>query len=299
VAGTVLLALPLGAIASCTRVADRERFEPNPQALEIVRTAPPAGARDVDPQARIDLCLSGLVDPRSLFDPDASLASGRLIFDVGVDVELVPWTGPGGARAEGLSEPWCGGSVIALTPKADLAAGVRYRILLEPTAVDWDGELLDTEAPGWLVDHADGVSRFVLEFTVSAAEEDEPAVDPPVEPAVTLGDLFAPEGPFDPDRKLCNCHAGDDDLAMARLDLSDADRAYAGLVGSAEARDTGFPMVAPFDPSGSFLVHKLLRDEDGEPLRGVLGASMPRDRPQLDYEDLRRIMQWVADGAVR
>ncbi len=63
-------------------------------------------------------------------------------------------------------------------------------------------------------------------------------------------------------------------------------------------RDTGFPMVSLRRPSESFLVHKLLREKDGDPLRGVLGDAMPKDG-ELPYADYVAIARWIEAGALR
>ena len=55
-------------------------------------------------------------------------------------------------------------------------------------------------------------------------------------------------------------------------------------------------MVAARDASGSFLVHNLVRDRDGDQLDGIYGDAMPPAEP-LAYLDLQRIVQWIEDGA--
>ena len=57
-------------------------------------------------------------------------------------------------------------------------------------------------------------------------------------------------------------------------------------------------MVSPRLPSESFLVHKLLRDHDGEALRGVLGDAMPPDE-EIPYTDYVAIARWIEAGAQR
>lgn len=288
-----------GLTAGCTRVSDRSRFEGSDEALEILASGPQPGERGVDPDVRIDLCLSGRVDPRSLDELDAIVSSGNAVVDSELSLQLVPWLAPSEDRPpDDLEAPWCGGSVLSIDPKAALTAGAAYRLLLQPSAVGWAGEPLSTEGASWVQGEGDA-PEFVLEFTV----DPDPALDPlpgepepEPEPAVTLRDLFAPGGPFDPERETCSCHREAGHLARARLDLRDPSVAYAGLLGSARPRDTGFAMVAPRSPSESFLVHKLLRDADGEALYGVLGEPMPPGEP-LAYADLLMIVQWIVDGA--
>jgi hypothetical protein len=280
--------------------------------LRVEATHPAAGDFDVATDLRIDLCLSGLVDPRATASTDARLGSGNIVVDTELTVELVAWLSPGGGPAEEDETPWCPGSVLAIRPKAELVPGVRYRLVLDPTTVGWNGETFDTDEAGW-VTGTDGAAAYFLEFTTTTAEP-EPMdtgnpVDPmdpldPLDPVAsepsTLRDLFAPGAVFDPERAQCSCHLDPEDLAGQRLDLRDATLAYPQLVGATALRDTGFAMVTPRAPSESFLVHKLLREaEDPDaPLRGVLGDAMPLGGESISYPDLRAIMQWIADGAL-
>jgi hypothetical protein len=292
----------VGHLGGCTRVSDRSRFEGADETLEILASGPRPGELGVDPNVRVDLCLSGRVDPRSLEEVDATVSSGAAVIDSELAVQLVPWLAPGRDEPpDDRTAPWCGGSVLSIAPKAPLSAGARFRLRLQPSAVGWAGEALSTDGPLWVPaqDPAEAPT-YVFEFTVDddpqppspgePGEPDEPA------PPITLRDLFAPGGPLDPERDTCGCHRDPDDLALARLDLRGPNAAYAGLLGSARPRDTGFAMVAPRDPSQSFLVHKLLRHDDGGALYGVLGEPMPPDEP-LPYEDLLVILQWIVDGA--
>lgn len=281
--------------AGCTRVSDSERFEPNPARLRIERTFPAAGEIEIPTDVRIELCTSGLLDPRAPSKTDALLGSGNTTIDTDLSIELVPWTGPQGAPPG--DTPWCEGSVIAVRPKAELAAGVRYRLIVEPTSVGWEGERFDTDQTGWVADD-EGAPSYFLEFTTTAMPPPPPTEPPPPPPAVTLTDLFSAGGPFDPARAQCSCHLDPDDVALSLVDLRDPSVAFAALVGDSRLRDTGFAMVSPRAPSESFLVHKLLRDEDDGPVRGVLGDAMPLGENPLAYGDLRLIMQWIADGAL-
>jgi hypothetical protein len=288
----VLLGLP-----GCTRVSDRSRFEGPDETLEILTTSPKAGEQGVDPEVRIDLCLSGRVDPRSLDELDATVSSGGAVVDSELSVQLVPWLAPGrDLPPDDVDAPWCGGSVVSIEPRAPLVAGAGYRMRLQPSAVGWAGEPLSTEGPGWVPGAEDDEEpHFVLEFTVEPNPRGEPLPRDPA-PATTLRDLFAPGGPLDPARPTCSCHRDPDHVALRRLDLRDPQSAYADLLGSSAMRDTGFAMVAPRRPSESFLVHKLLRDPEGEALYGVLGDAMPPEEP-LPYADLLAIVQWILDGA--
>lgn len=291
-----LVAVLLG-LCGCTRVSDRSRFEGSDETLEVLATSPRPGERGVHPDVRIDLCLSGRVDPRSLEDVDATVSSGTAVIDSELSLQLVPWLAPGEDRPpEDVDAPWCEGSVLSIEPRAPLLPAVAYRLRLEPSAVGWAGEPLSTEGPGWVPPSGDEEEpHLVLEFTVDPDPPGGPRPGNP-DPPVTLRDLFVDGGPFDPARATCSCHREADHLALRRLDLRDPDTAYAGLLGSSAPRDTGFAMVAPRKPSESFLVHKLLRDPDGGALYGVLGDAMPPEEP-LDYADLLAIVRWIADGA--
>jgi hypothetical protein len=291
-----LVAVLLG-LCGCTRVSDRSRFEGSDETLEILATSPQPGEAGVDPDVRVDLCLSGPVDPRSLEDVDATVSSGAAVIDSELSLQIVPWLAPGQDRPpEDVDAPWCSGSVLSIDPQAPLLAGVAYRMRLVPSAVGWAGEALSSEGPGWVPPSADDEDpHFVLEFTVDPDPEGGPRPGEP-DPPVSLRELFEAGGPFDPARATCGCHRDPDDLAFRRLDLRDPDTAYRALLGSSAPRDTGFAMVAPRRPSESFLVHKLLHDPDGEALYGVLGDAMPPDEP-LAYADLLAIVQWIADGA--
>ncbi|MCA9686819.1 MAG: hypothetical protein KC457_31930, partial [Myxococcales bacterium] len=101
----VLAIASLGSLG-CAELEDRARFESVVGPLEIAETIPAAGATDVDPLTRIDLCMSAEVDPRALAGFDATLRSGNLTFDTDVEVQLVSWRAPG-ARSERATEGRC------------------------------------------------------------------------------------------------------------------------------------------------------------------------------------------------
>jgi hypothetical protein len=56
-------------------------------------------------------------------------------------------------------------------------------------------------------------------------------------------------------------------------------------------------MVSPRRPSESFLIHKLLRDEDGHAIYRVSGDPMPPDEG-LPHADLSAIAIWIETGAL-
>ena len=285
-------------LIGCTRVSDEERFEPIAEVIAIVQTVPEAGAIEVERTVQIDLCWSGLVDPRSVGDIDALITSGEQFVDTELAVQLWPWRPPANAAGSNPPEaPWCSGSVLSVTPKAELTAGVQYRLRLEDDIVGWAGEAVDTDREGWIDDDAGG-SLFFLEFTVVDDPVPPPGGEPPEGEPVLLSDLFAAGGPFDPARGLCSCHAGGDELAQGLLDLSTPEAAFEDLVLPPRVRDTGFAMLTPRIPSESFLLHKLLRDPDGTAIHGVLGEPMPKDGDPLPYADYVALARWIEDGAL-
>lgn len=336
--------------AACTRVSDNQRFDVDTTRLEIAMTAPEAGATDVASDAAIDLCFSHVVDPRSLAPTDATISSGETPLDSEASFQLIPWEGPQGRRidtssADVPSEPWCSGSVLSVRPRTELFAGLHYRLRLVPRARGWNGELLDTEAPGWVPEGER--FRYYLEFSVdptvppdrdessgagssdgssSASSSGDGSTEgsgdgPSTGDASSTGggssgesgtgdtdagtagvgvtrlaELFAAGKVFSTDRDTCSCHRGSDELATARLDLTDPERAFASLVNDPRERDNGFAMVAPRRPSESFLIQKLVRDHQGDPLRGIIGEAMPPDEP-IAYADYVDLATWIESGA--
>lgn len=307
----------------CTRTAETQRFEPNPERIDIVATIPADGESGVDPDVQVDICFSGLVDPKVVDDFDVVMGSGRVTFDTELDLQLFPWRGPGGAALEpGATSPWCPGSVLSVAPRAELRSGVQYRIRLLPSAVGWAGEQLDVTQEGWILDE-NANFRFWLEFTVGDPAGDTGASggtsgagdttgaggttgsggtsggegpgDPPAGP--TLTDLFADGGVFSPQPDRCSCHRDPGTVANELLDLRTPESAFTDLVLDGRVRDTGFPMVSERRPSESFLLHKLLRDADGTVIHGVLGDAMPPDGA-LPYPDLVAIATWIEAGAL-
>lgn len=292
----------LGLLAGCTRISDQDRFEGPEQTLEIVDTTPRPGELGVDPAVRIDLCMSGRVDPRSVSEFDAALSSGPINNDIDLAVQLVPWLEPGvDAPPTDTTAPWCEGSVLSVRPRSPLTAGAQYRLILRPSPVGWSGESLSTDGPLWVELDEGAGPRFILEFTIDPepfVEPPTPGKEPPPPEPLTLTDLFSPGGPFDPQRELCSCHQGGDELAMARLDLSDPSVAFEALVGDTSLRETGFPMVSPRRASESFLVQKLVRDRHGDALPGLLGDTMP-PAGAVGYIELLRVVEWIEGGAGR
>lgn len=287
----------LGLIAAaglgCAELGE-PRFEPVVGSIEFVESIPAAGATEVDPLVRIDLCLSEIADPRVFDDFTATLHSGNLTFDAQIELQLFGWRAPG-ERDAIADAPWCPGSIVSLTPRSPLQPGLTYRVRVEPVARGWAGELLDTTGAGWKIDDQ-GVAIWTLEFRVAGqAGDDPPATIPELAPGPTLTELFATGGPFDPARDLCSCHRGADPVASATLDLSSPTRAWDDLVLANTIGSTGFALVAIGEPSASALIHELLRDAEGEPLYRAQHA-MPPDAA-LAFDDLVALTRWIAEGA--
>jgi hypothetical protein len=295
VLGQALLGGIAALLGGCGELGERQRFAAEVGSLTIVETVPAPGAAEVDPLARLDVCLSAEVDPRALGGSVALLRSADLLFDTQREVQLFAWRAPG-IRSELASERWCPGSVLSLTPIAPLRPGLTYRLELRPALLGWAGEALDTEQAGWIPNDAGDLRRFV-EFKVAGTPLDDPPEEiPTLPPGPTLTALFEPGAIFDPARAACGCHQRPDELASARLDLSDPPTAWTALVLRTGLEPTGFAMVTPRRPSESYLVHKLLRTDEGDGLHGLHGDAMPPDAP-LAHADLVQLAWWIADGA--
>jgi hypothetical protein len=329
--GEAILPAGLAGLAGCLAPAcgwpsAQERFPAPTEALRIVQTVPASGAQDVAPEATVDVCFSRPVDPRTLDDFDAVIRSGNLLFDTQAQLQLVPWRGPAGADPG--NSPWCPGSVVTVTPKGLLQRGVLYRLYMKPSARGWGGEVLQTEGDGWTLND-DGDPRFVVEFQIAPDAADSGAGttgsgtggtegpsgtsgtagttgpgDPPWPAEVRLADLFEAGRVFDPDGSICSCHtpSGLEKYAVGyeRLDLSSPESAHADLVQVSGVRETGFPMIAPHNPSESYLLHKVLRDpdkDDGSPLHGVIGDAMPLGTVPLPYPMFVDLALWIEAGA--
>ncbi|MBV1862776.1 MAG: hypothetical protein KUG77_30420 [Nannocystaceae bacterium] len=293
----ISVAVALLGVGGCTRVSDTARFKANAQTVEITATMPPAGG-SVFPDMSVRLCWSDLIDPQSLTDVDALVGSGDLLTDARLGFELRPWTSPEGEQlVDGTTRSWCEGSVVTVTPKEPLIAGVRYRMRLADAAVGWEGEQPNLQTPWWMSTEGGDNSNFFLEFDVVPSNKPPQLPEEPT-PAVTLTSLFEAGAVFDPQRAMCSCHRDSEDDANLRLDLSSPEAAYEDLLFDSRLRDTGYPMITPRRPSESFLLHKVLRDE-GDALRGVFGTAMPPGDDALPYGDYVMLARWIEDGAQR
>ncbi len=281
---------------------DRERFPPLEDTIAVIETIPAQGDADFDPRGQIDFCFSDYLDPAAISELDAALYSGRIRFDSELDIQLFAWRPPG--EPSGVSDSaWCPGSVMTIRPRDPLEAGLLYRVRLRASAVGWAGELLDTSTPGWTTpEYYDDAQTFWLEFTtaIETGEQDPEQPDDAEQddPGPTLGDLFAPGEVFDPQSPTCGCHR-EPGLARELVDLSSPASAFDDLVRDQTPRSTGAPLVSPRNPSESYLVQTLLRDDDngGEALHAVLGDPMPPDEP-LGHAHMTSIARWIEDGAL-
>lgn len=91
-------------------------------------------------------------------------------------------------------------------------------------------------------------------------------------------------------RECGDCHGGD--RPKKGLDLS-AGKGYANLVNRKAAQVPELLLVAPGDPDGSYLWHKLqhtAKEGKGMP-RGLFSAR------KLKEEELRVIREWIEQGA--
>jgi hypothetical protein len=307
------------ALAACTRVSDVQPYPTVQERLAIARTIPEQDGA-ILPGAQIDVCFDGYVDPRALDDFAATVSSACVFVDAQLDLQLFAWRPPGAATGTS-NTAWCDGSVLSISPRAELFPGVLYHVHLQPEAVGWAGEQLDVTTPGWIASDGEACSgsgkagpAFLLDFTVASTDdtgtgagtgtdsdgesgESGTTGEPPDVPAPTLSELFAPGQVFDGDNPACGCHREAGSLALERLDLTSPSAAFADLVLPAGLKSTGFPMVSPTRPSESYLIQTLLRDADGHSLYGVLGEPMPPDEP-LAHADMTAIALWIEGGAL-
>jgi len=269
---------------------------PAPDEMLRVVDSYPAPGGTLEAGRTVDLCFDGLLDPRTVDRADFVLASGRVVFDAAVVVELRPWYGPGGGPP--AQAPWCPGTVVSVRPTNGVGAGVRARLRMRPDAVGWNGEPIDPMGPGFF-ETDEGAHLFTLEFETAPADGGtlEPWAPPEAPP--NLADLFEAGRVFEPNG-VCSCHTRQapdtDPTAVARLDLSAPQAAFDDLLSPPGALSEAFPLVAPGDPSGSFLLHKVLRTEGGLPLRGVRGVPMPPAAP-LPYRHFVDLARWIEGGA--
>ncbi len=269
----------LGLMPSCTVLAP----EDGPDELTLVHMLPERNA--ISTQGRLDVCLSNLVDPRSVPASGATFSSGERSVAADVTVQLVPYRpAPGETLGE---EPWCEGSVLSLLSTEALALGVNWRVQLTATIHGWRGETLALGEP-WRVAE-DG---NVLEFRPhDAAWAPSPSTSLP-----TLRSLFDAGNVLAPKTGACTCHQMPGEPAWTLLPMHAPLPMLDALLRSGRLRDTGFPMLTPGEPSESFFLQKVLR-QDGNALPGILGDAMPPTHA-LPFADYVALARWIEAGAL-
>ena len=158
-----------------------------------------------------------------------------------------------------------------------------YRVLMlgdgASVIQDLDNNALDGEFGG-LFPSGDGTAGgdFSVEFIVQA----------PVVLGPTLDQIQAVV--FGPSCATAGCH--DFNTASANLDLSNADRSYAGLVGVESVQQFPLLLVEPFNSDNSYLVHKI---ED----RATIDLDPMPPAQALDAAEITAIRTWIDNGADR
>ena len=268
---------------------------PPPGEISILETVPPQGAEGVAVDASIDLCLDGVLYPGALERFEVLLTSGGSAFDTEVEIALTPYRAPGRRDLLDASR-WCPGSVVMVRPTEPLIPGATYGLRLVNGPHGWDTESLGITGTGWSLDE-DAQWVFTLAFTTQAGTA-TPSLPLPTLDVMPLDALFEPGQVLSPTGGACSCHQRQGELARDVLDLSAPALAYVNLVGDATIQETGFPLVSTGYPAASYLLQRLIEDEDGGPLRGVLAAHRP-SQAELDPADLAALSAWIATGALQ
>jgi hypothetical protein len=94
-------------------------------------------------------------------------------------------------------------------------------------------------------------------------------------------------------RTACvNCHTGR--IPNLALNFTAGNDIYAQLVNVPSRQRPDLMLIAPGDPEGSYLIHKL------EGRTGIVGLRMPRNGPPfLTDGQVRLIKRWIENGAPR
>jgi len=126
-------------------------------------------------------------------------------------------------------------------------------------------------------------TALTLLLLVGCAPEAAPDSMPAATFATVRDQVFEPA--------CAGCHAGSSpagDLVLgAGMDLD----ALLAQPANPVARESGWRLIVPGDPDGSFLVRKLDGPGLGE------GAAMPSERQMLAEPWRELVEQWIADGA--
>lgn len=237
--------------------------------------------------------------------PDENLAAAPMQIVAGFDRELdvtsvnlnsFILTGSGGDGT------FADGNEVAITP-AGVSVGASpmsavmdltgvamlddtYRVSLLGTApnaiMDLDTNALDGEFSG-LFPSGNGTAGgdFNAQFVVAT----------PVVIGPTLDQIQAVV--FTPSCATAGCHTGGGVMLPTSLNLSNADASHTALVGQISATPgILMPLVDPFQPANSFLMHKLNGTQ-------TQGGQMPLGQAPLDAAVIAEINQWILDGALR
>lgn len=98
---------------------------------------------------------------------------------------------------------------------------------------------------------------------------------------------------FGPSCSSAGCHSGGGVALPAIMNMTSAQASFDNLVNVASLQSPGDVRVIPFDPDGSYLIHKL----EGT---AMFGQRMPAGSPNpLDPAVIADIRQWIMDGAQR
>lgn len=261
----------------------------------LLFTFPPFRRALHDPRAPLEFCFSKLIDPQSIRPGLAHLSSGSVNLDSEIGLDLVDYQYALGLRP--YRQP-CPGSVLWVRSIGKIAAETSYRLRLFDEIRDLKGRKVnDRDDRRWLAGK-DGKRRLYLEFKSAPPGEPRPT-EPgpgkaPPQPPSTLRELFAPNEVFAAGNPSCSCHRTPQSLAFDRLNLSSPEVAHHALLNGKSGNEMAW--VAPGYPEHSYLIRKLLRDQEGHALPGVLGDPMPPAKP-LMKRDLARIMAWIEKGA--
>jgi mono/diheme cytochrome c family protein len=89
--------------------------------------------------------------------------------------------------------------------------------------------------------------------------------------------------------RCSGCHTGGGSSLPASMDLTSASATHASLV-NVNSVQTGMPRVAPGNPNGSYVIHKLEGTQ-------TVGQRMPAGGPFLDQATIDQIRAWIQAGA--
>jgi hypothetical protein len=285
--GPLLLAAGLLFASACTSLNASPYVNPAPAPLSVVVTTDPPARDDgtIPRNARFVVQLDGYPDPDTVGYGPVLLRSGAANFDIDVGIDFV-------------------GRAVVVTPRSPLAPGAQYEVVVSGLVT------LDDRAQG------DDVVAPVRVGTDDGVPF--PTVTTPTwngDP-VTGGGVRSILGTCAP---FCHSPVGASGRMRTptrELDLTGDPRDPTfGMIAvtSLGLRGTPSPLyrVAPFDPSRSVLLRKLLggspqadsRDPaypnmrvDGRRMPIPLDESAPADQTLSDGE-LRTVQAWIAGGA--